>query len=515
MHLRNHPSSHLIRRPRDDPGQNTGANVFPVRVLVCMNYSSCLLLMSCVPSPPPKQAKRQAALATSPLPPPSRPYISIVAGVIGGIAVLAFAFFIWRKCVHDRELGGHKPKGSKKDKGLGNRVREFWQPSYEPAASDDNGNSHALSSTSTGQNRDVEQATTQNTATVDRNTSVRSIMTLPAYSLAAAQNEQVIGREGERDGVDIIIEHPTQQDEEELRDQEMEALYQLRQARRQQRTEREERRRERQDARERNDQAALAEIRRRERAASNSNNSLVDELRQNIDRAKDNRKQSVSSVSYAALGVARHDGTRLRANSQESERMGLLSNAAENSATSVRSGANSPQPSLWDRRHSSVTSFDSDFPSPGYGRPRASSRASRSATPTRNSPGRASPSTSIEADLGSATMPPPEYVDVSLDEEASRSTTPMVEPPPDYPGPYRSNSQRSSRGPVANQEPGLGLGIDRNQNEDDEIGDGARTPRARGVGGVPQLPSLRISRLPEIRVEPSSGHPNRDLPEHS
>ncbi|CAI6080692.1 unnamed protein product [Clonostachys chloroleuca] len=469
MHLRNHPSSHLIRRPRDDPGQNTGANIFP-----------------------------------------------IVAGVIGGIAVLAFAFFIWRKCLHDRELNGHKPKGSKKDKNLGNRVREFWQPSYEPAASDDNGNSHALSSTSNRQNRDVEQATTQNTAAVDRHTSVRSIMTLPAYSLAAAQNEQVIGREGERDGVDIIIEHPTQQDEEELRDQEMDALYQLRQARRQQRIEREERRRERQDARERNDEAALSDLRRRERAASNSNNSLVDELRQNIDRAKENRQRSVSSVSYADLGVARHDGTRLRANSQESERMGLLSNAAEVSASSVRSGANSP--SLWDRRHSSVTSFDSDVPSPGYGRPRATSRASRSTTPTRNSLGRTSPSRTVEADLGSATMPPPEYEDVSLDEEAGRSTTPLFEPPPDYPGPYRSNSQRSSRGPATNQGAGLGLGIDQNQIEDDDIDDGARTPRARGVGGVPQLPSLRISRLPEIRIEPSSGHPqrghNRDIPEH-
>jgi hypothetical protein len=80
MHLRNHPSSHLIRRPRNDPGQNTGANVFPVRVAVRMNYSSYLLLMACLPSPPPMYAKRQAALATPlPPPPPSRPYLSVRA----------------------------------------------------------------------------------------------------------------------------------------------------------------------------------------------------------------------------------------------------------------------------------------------------------------------------------------------------------------------------------------------------------------------------------------------------
>ena len=56
---------------------------------------------------------------------------------------------------------------------------------------------------------------------VDRNTSIRSVMTLPAYSSAARENERVLGREGERAGMDNVIELPETQDEEEMqRDEE-------------------------------------------------------------------------------------------------------------------------------------------------------------------------------------------------------------------------------------------------------------------------------------------------------
>ena len=51
--------------------------------------------------------------------------------------------------------------------------------------------------------------------TVDRHTSVRSIMTLPAYSKSVRENEQVLGREGERDGIDVVLEQPETIDEEE------------------------------------------------------------------------------------------------------------------------------------------------------------------------------------------------------------------------------------------------------------------------------------------------------------
>lgn len=43
----------------------------------------------------------------------------------------------------------------------------------------------------------------------------------------------------------------------------------------------------------------------------------------------------MSSVSYGDLGVARHDGTRLLANSNDSELEGLLGDAASISASST------------------------------------------------------------------------------------------------------------------------------------------------------------------------------------
>jgi hypothetical protein len=54
----------------------------------------------------------------------------------------------------------------------------------------------------------------------DRNTSVRSVMTLPAYRQKATDTEQVLGREGERDGIDVVVEFPTAEDEEAMRDDE-------------------------------------------------------------------------------------------------------------------------------------------------------------------------------------------------------------------------------------------------------------------------------------------------------
>ena len=51
------------------------------------------------------------------------------------------------------------------------------------------------------------------------------------------------------------------------------------------------------------------------------------------------RERRVSSVQYGDLGVARHDGTRLRANSSESDNRPLLDSAASMSGQSGRSRA--------------------------------------------------------------------------------------------------------------------------------------------------------------------------------
>lgn len=428
-----------------------------------------------------------------------------VVGVIAAILIICAIAVIYtrRKNQSSRDAGHQKNKLG----GPWNRLNPFKSQAsrYQAALGED---SAELNTTSSNTRQDVEQANSNQThrnsntagATVDRNTSIRSVLTLPAYSRAASNTEQVLGREGDRDGVDVVVDFPTDQHEETLREQEMDALYQLRATRRQQNAEREELRRQRREAQRRNDYTTLTELRNRARAASNSNQSLVDELRRDIDRAKENRQRSTSSVSYADLGVARHDGTRLRANSQESERMGLLSDAA-NMGHHPRSGANSPN--LQERhRSTSDVSIDSDFPSPGLTRTREGD--SQPGTPRFSSQGvRAGSSPElVESDLGVEAMPPPEYEDVPLDDidETQRSTTPMHEPPPDYPGPYRSASQRSRRSQFEGEQA---------QDQATEP-NGEHTPRGRGVGGVPQLPSLRISRLPEIVIEPSSAHPRND-----
>lgn len=304
-------------------------------------------------------------------------------------------------------------------------------------------------------------------------------MTLPPYRVDPASSEQVIAREGERDGVDVVVELPTEEDLEALRDNEMEAMYHIRQARRLEIEEREERRRLRREARRRNDVVALEVLRARGRAASN--NSVVDVLRQDHERIRDERQRTVSSVSYADLGVARHDGTRIRANSTESERVGLLSDAAS-IAVSNRSGARSPDER---GRSCSILTIDSDFPSPSLQRPR-----SRASSQTGSAIG--------EADVGDLAMPPyspPGYEDVPLDTR-SGGTTPVAESPPGYPGhlprppPITSQSENRVQDAASRE-------AERND----------RRNSRRGVDGAPQLPSLRLNQIPQIVIEPLGDDP--------
>jgi len=190
---------------------------------------------------------------------------------------------------------------------------------------------------------------------VDRNTSVRSVMTLPAYSPAARENERILAREGERAGIDTVIEFPENVDEEEARrEEEMESLYQIRLARRQEAAEREERRRLRREARARGDTQALAELRRQAELANELSTSQI----LIAEHQSANRERRVSSVQYGDLGVARHDGTRLRAGSTESDRRPLLDSAASISEFSQRSGR-SGRPSTLSASHNRIPSSSS------------------------------------------------------------------------------------------------------------------------------------------------------------
>jgi hypothetical protein len=256
----------------------------------------------------------------------------VSAGLLIFLAIVLLSYtFLFRRGV------GRKLAPSRKGWQLWNwRNRPYGQLSTHDR-------SQSLTASNTGYNaafssdrtnvEDESAARSAVEAGVDRNTSVRSVMTLPAYSQAPKESEQVIGREGERGGMDTVVEFPETVDEEEARrEDEMESLYQIRLARRREAAERELRRQERREARERGDWDRLEELRLQSRLRANSANagsntdlSAADLLSEHQSRGRDRR---VSSVSYADVGHVRHDGSRLRANSQESERGGLLDGAA-------------------------------------------------------------------------------------------------------------------------------------------------------------------------------------------
>ena len=207
-------------------------------------------------------------------------------------------------------------------------------------------------------------------------------MTLPPYHPTPHPHERLIASEGERAGVDTVIEFPeTAEEEEERREQDMESLYQIRQTRRREINERNQRRRDRQEARAAGDWARLeqlrlqSEARARARAGSaasagSSTTSLplaaanASSLIADHHARTSSRDRRVSSVSYADLGLARHDGTRLRADSVESDHRPLLDSAAsmgggERNASSSRRSSLFHLPTHRFHSHTRATSAES------------------------------------------------------------------------------------------------------------------------------------------------------------
>lgn len=293
---------------------------------------------------------------------------------------------------------------------------------------------------------------------INRNVSIRSIMTLPPYRVAPLPSEQLIAREGERAGVDTVVEYPaTIEEEEARREEDMQSLYQIRQARRREITEREDRRRERAAAREASDWARLEQMRlesqARQRARADSAASRTTSLPAEATSAAliaehqlraASRDRRVSSVSYASLGLARHDGTRIRADSVDSlsDQRPLLDSAASmggnnRSATSSRRGSGLFQASNFPPvlRHHRTVSTNSAL----------SGETSAQITPQTSHGDRSSsdppvptPSTNEDSDSPShrdqhATLPagePPAYEDQADnygDEEAPPYSSPITE----------------------------------------------------------------------------------------
>lgn len=155
---------------------------------------------------------------------------------------------------------------------------------------------------------------------MDRVTSVRSIMTLPEYRpVAEPDKERTIGREGERGGIDVVIEFPeSTTEEEERREEHMAALYEIRLARQLERAEA----RENGSSRRNRHQNSSGPAAGRNRDGSSST-SLAAAL-----AAVQERDRKLSNVAYAEIGYARPDGTRVRADSAASDNLPLLSSSA-------------------------------------------------------------------------------------------------------------------------------------------------------------------------------------------
>ncbi|KAH8816348.1 hypothetical protein F5884DRAFT_818425 [Xylogone sp. PMI_703] len=365
------------------------------------------------------------------------------------------------------------------------RTTDNLEPSRQPAASFGNAAGPTVPSATAG---------------IDRNTSVRSVMTLPAYHPDPRHNERVLGREGERGGIDVVVEYPETVDEVEARrEEEMEALYQVRLARRRENEEREQRRNERREARERGDYVALREIQARARAASNATGArTVEELRRDVERIKKERNRAVSSVSYADLGVARHDGTRIRA-SQDSERQGLLGDAASIAA--------SGQYHRRDRSTSSVLSIDtmSDFPSPALTRSRADSNAeSLLADGRRESRASSDGAGSSPEIISHDDVPPhspPDYENIPLD--TPHPSHPPQEPPPEYASPVERRASARFPEPTRQASTRSHTSEEEGHNSSSE---GATSPERSSSteAAAPQLPSLHLQAVPSIVLDSPS-----------
>lgn len=270
--------------------------------------------------------------------------LSKIAGsIIVGIAVIVIGYYSLRSFRRNHSKPTYLPTAYLKRKWIHWDVPQFRMTRtdaahLEPITSNSTAGPFRSQPPSTGDSSAIlsapfatpsgsnPNAASSAASAIDRNTSVRSIATLPEYAFYAKPTEQVLGRAGERDGIDTVVKFPdiAEAAEEERREDEMEALYQVRLARRNEIAAREERRRLRREARDRGDLDALAELRTRGRAESNTN---LDALRAEHSRLRE-RERAVSQVSYEGLGVAHLDGSRVRANSEESERP-LLGDAGD------------------------------------------------------------------------------------------------------------------------------------------------------------------------------------------
>jgi len=326
---------------------------------------------------------------------------------------------------------------------------------------------------------------------VRRETSVRSVITLPPYSANPKPEEQIIAREGEREGMDVVVEFPETAEEEEARREElMESLYQIRVQRRQEHAEREARRQARREARQRGDFIRLEELRlqstirdrsRSEARRNNSRNqSATTLLAEHQSRGRDRR---IASVNYAALGRVRHDGSRLRNNSSDSDNRPLLQSSGDGSTGELAHYRGESYSSLVSG--SSVTS-DGDTLTPVVSQ-RQSMHSARSRSNSR-------PESISEEELDTTGAPPPPEYDFLDWGEAPAYSSPVVA--------QFGSDARGSRNLTGEAGQTTGSNENETRDEQDETAQINETSQSTERSRPPQLPQLSL--LPTIQVDVAS-----------
>ena len=439
-------------------------------------------------------------------------YLQVIAVILVISVSLLFGYYVLRRM----RAKGKEPKflpGS-----FFKRKWQSWTPNSKYRQVDDSRGSQDLTAANTTYNRAVEteeRAATQAVAAgVDRNTSVRSVMTLPAYHPSPNPGEEVIGREGERGGMDTVVEFPETNDEEETRrEDQMESLYQIRLARRREIAEREERRRERREAREAGDTTRLEQLRIESRQRANGANS-TDNLNGGLsasaatliaEHQSRGRDRRVSAVSYGDVGHVRHDGTRLRANSNDSERGGLLDGAAPMGEEGDRPRASSdagsslaePRPAFRNRDRSgssalSISTTASDLEQPRPFTP-GSTQHGESDRPPRTSD---SNNTSNSSPTDTRFTPEESTGSEGADVPIVNVESPSVNQPPEYDelewgdapaySEHRASLRRSQQAAEARRS-----GLDRNASNASQRAFDALARRSV----APQLPELNLPRI--------------------
>lgn len=210
-----------------------------------------------------------------------------------------------------------------------------------------------------------------------------------------------------------------------------------------------------------------------------------------------NRDRRISSVSYADVGVARHDGTRIRAGSTESDSRPLLDSAASISGgASLRPWSTRDSHSFTHHRNQSQQTFNSASDdssemvdlaeAPPFGRAGSDYEiVTMNQSHSRNGSAISTPAGGRSRASTTNTMPVRPSVDTAVSGDLGESSIPSAEPP-SYDGdgfeeapPYTS--------PVLERGPSLRLSP-------------TQSPEAQSSSpnGAPLLPE--IGRLPSIRI---------------